>query len=267
MTDTLRAVPCHPAAGAGFTWRESAAGPILACGPLQAIAAHGWTTRQLQLQGPEQACGREWERLAAAAVMPVRAIRRMHQVHGNTITAARREAPEAPRADALTSDDGSLLLAVRVADCVPLLVADRRSGAVAAVHAGWRGAAAGIAREAIRGMWELYGSPADAVVAALGPSIGTCHYEVGPDVEAAFRDAGWPERMLDRWFTRDHGALRLDVAAAVADQLRGAGVTRESVHVSGLCTACHPESFYSYRRDGAGTGRLVGFIRAQPAEG
>jgi len=263
MTHTLRGASCRPAAGAGFAWRESAAGGILVCQPLEALAAHGWTTRQLELQGPEHACGREWKRLAAAAKLPVQAVRRMHQVHGSTVAVARAEAPGAPRADGLTSDDPSLLLAVRVADCVPLLMADGRSGAVAAVHAGWRGAAAGIAREALRAMRERYGTPADAVVAALGPSIGACHYQVGPDVEAAFREAGWPGSMLDSWFTRDGSRVTLDVAAAVADQLHGVGVMADSVHVSGLCTACHPDWFYSYRRDGAGTGRLVGFIRAQ----
>jgi YfiH family protein len=262
MTETRRAPRCHPAAGADFTWRETAAGAILVCKPLEAVAAHGWTTTQLELRGPEQACGPEWERLAEAANVLPQAVRRMHQVHGNAIAAAHRDASEAPPADGLTSDDGSLLLAVRVADCVPLLLADRRSGAVAAVHAGWRGAAAGIPREALRAMTGLYGTTAETVVAALGPSIGACHYEVGPDVEAAFRHARWPGWMVDGWFTR-HSRLRLDVAAAVVDQLRQAGMTADSIHVSGLCTACHPDWFYSYRRDGAGTGRLVGFIRAR----
>jgi YfiH family protein len=263
MTDTLRAAPCHPAAGAGFTWRETTAGAVLVCEPLETAAVHGWTTRQLELQGPEQACGPEWERLAAAAALPVRAVRRMHQVHGKTVAVARGDAADAPRADALTSRDPSLLLAVRVADCVPLLLADRRTGAVVAVHAGWRGAAANIAGEAVRAMRDLYDSPAEAVIAALGPSIGACHYEVGADVETAFRDAGWSESKLDGWFTRDGSRLTHDVAAAVADQLRSAGVRADAVHISGLCTACHPDWFYSYRRDGAGTGRLVGFIRAQ----
>jgi polyphenol oxidase len=267
MEEALQGPESLPARAGGFAWRHTAAGFVLVCEPLSDVAIHGWTTRQLELLGAEHACSHHWERLAAAARAGADAVRRMDQVHGTTVLPARAEAPHAPRADGLTSNDPSLVLSVRVADCVPVLLADRRSGAVAAVHAGWRGTAAGIVGQAVEAMRDRYGTRSGEIVAALGPSIGACHYEVGPELEAAFRTAGWPQSALERWFARADEQLRLDVAAANADQLREAGVRPDSIHVSGLCTACHPDWFYSYRRDGAGTGRLVGFIRArlQPA--
>jgi polyphenol oxidase len=172
------------------------------------------------------------------------------------------EAHERPRADGLVSGDPSLMLSVRVADCAALLIADSRRGAVAAVHAGWRGTAAGIAAAAVAQLRKLHGSDPRDLVAALGPSIGPCCYTVGEELREAFRRAGQDDVDLGRWFRVDE-RLELDLWTANRDQLEAAGVPGSAIHVSGLCTACHPEWFYSYRREGTAAGRLVGFIRAR----
>jgi YfiH family protein len=152
-----------------------------------------------------------------------------------------------------------VVLTIRVADCVPLLIADRQTGAVAAVHAGWRGTARGIVARAVARLQRTFGSNPENLVAGLGPSIGPCCYQVGSELEQAFSDAGWSDDARARCFVHDRDT-RLDLWSANADQLREAGVPADSIHIAGLCTACHPDLFDSYRRDGAGTGRLVGFI-------
>ena len=122
------------------------------------------------------------------------------------------------------------MLSVQVADCVPILIADRRTGSAAAIHAGWRGTCAGIAGAATEAMVKELGSDPANLVAAIGPSIGPCCYEVGASVLDAFRRAGVADRQLGRWFTAtDAGSLRLDLWAANRDQLVRAGLRPDQV--------------------------------------
>jgi YfiH family protein len=174
------------------------------------------------------------------------------------------EAQSGSEADAVVSRDPTRLLTVRVADCVPLLIADRRTGAVAAVHAGWRGTASRIAPAVVGRMHDEFGTAPEDIVAAIGPSIRACCYEVGPELVDAFREAGASDRELADWFS-PRGAsdrLVLDVARATRDQLAAAGVPDARILDSGLCTCCHRDLFHSYRRDQGLAGRMVGFIRA-----
>ena len=198
------------------------------------------------------------------------------QVHGRDVFAIRRGLPIAadpPSGDALVSDHPDVAIAVRAADCVPLLLADSRTGAVAAVHAGWRGTAAGIASAAVQALTDEFGSrPAD-LVAAIGPSIGPCCYDVGSELVDAFAAAGHPRHLIDRWFAlKDRGSgfsdwkgssLVLDVAGANRDQLVLAGVPEDRIHLSGLCTAMHLEWLTSYRAEKESAGRLAAVIRAR----
>jgi YfiH family protein len=178
---------------------------------------------------------------------------------------------ERPEADILVSDHPDVAIAVRAADCVPLLLADTRTGAVAAVHAGWRGTAVGAARIAVETLRDQLGvDPAD-VTAALGPSIGACCYEVGTDLVDAFAAAGHPRDLIDRWFlarprergSGGHPPLRLDVAGANRDQLILAGIRQENIHTSDLCTAMHLDVLTSFRAEKDRAGRLWGVIRAR----
>jgi YfiH family protein len=174
-------------------------------------------------------------------------------------------------ADALISNASDSAVAVRAADCVPVLLADRRTGAVAAVHAGWRGTAAGVVGAAVDGMGKEFGTKPEDLVAAIGPSIGVCCYEVGPDVVDAFAAAGHQRHLIQRWFvttppprgSRAQNPLRLDVAGANRDQLVLAGLAEDQVHLSNLCTAMHLEVLTSYRAEREQAGRLVAAIRAR----
>jgi YfiH family protein len=141
-------------------------------------------------------------------------------------------------------------------------MADERTGAVAAVHAGWRGLVAGAPTEGLRLLTREFGvRPADIVV-AIGPSIGPCCYEVGSEVRDRFDDAWGPASV--RWFERGpEKGLFLDLWRAAADQLADAAILPERIHVAQLCTAHHLELFHSYRAEGPRTGRLAGVIRAR----
>jgi len=173
------------------------------------------------------------------------------------------------------SDDPDVAIAVRAADCVPLLMADTRTGAVAAVHAGWRGTAAGAATAALDAMTREFDSRPEDVIVAIGPSIGACCYEVGSELVDAFAAAGHARHLVDRWFaarpaprgSHERPRLRLDVAGANRDQLILAGVPEEHVYDCGLCTAMHLDVLTSFRAEKEKAGRIAGVIRARPRAG
>ena len=189
--------------------------------------------------------------------------RRARQVHGARIASERECAgPALPAADGIASSAPGVPVAVFTADCVPILLATRCGAAVAAVHAGWRGLAAGVVGAGVAAVRELAGSPSP-LVAAIGPHIGACCYEVDAPVIDALRGRfarALPGAMRP---TRPGHAL-LDLAALVRDALAGAGLAPEAVGAfPDACTRCDPERFHSYRRDGPAAGRLVHFIAAR----
>jgi hypothetical protein len=150
-------------------------------------------------------------------------------------------------------------------------MADRVRGVVAAVHAGWRGTAARAAGAAVEALGREFGTrPAD-LVAAIGPCIGGCCYEVGTELVDAFAAAGHERHLIDRWFiapppprpSREQPRLRFDVAGANRDQLVLAGVPEDQIHLSGLCTAMHLDVLTSYRAEKEKAGRQLGVIRAR----
>jgi YfiH family protein len=235
---------------------------------LEPVAPHLFSTRQLQLTAPADQAPLHTAVGAGAMVM-------VSQVHGNHVVVV-RDAGHLPardtEADAIVSCVPGVAVAVRAADCVPLLMADRATGAVAAVHAGWRGTSASVATAALETLRREYGSaPADVVV-AIGPSIGACCYEVGSELVDAFAAAGHERHLIDRWFvapppprgSRGRPRLRLDVAGANRDQLVLAGVPEDRIFMSGLCTAMHLDVLTSYRAEKDQAGRLVAAIRANP---
>jgi len=237
---------------------------VLQCGPLAAIAPHFFTTRVLHLRRDSPEAAEHWDAVASTIGVPPPQLRRMRQIHSGTTVAASSQPPEhAPEADGVMTDENGVALVVQVADCVPLLMADRRTGAIAAVHAGWRGTAANIAAAAVHRLQQQYGCRPEDLVAAIGPSIGACCYQVGFEVREAFLSPSSPVD-LDGWFSPDphrSDRLRFDGWAANRDQLIAAGLNPAHVHVARLCTMTHLSHFYSYRAEGAGTGRLLGVIR------
>jgi len=197
-----------------------------------------------------------------SCVVPPVVLRQVHGdlVHRVTGPSATTHPPDGDGLVALREEAGAVRLAVRTADCIPVLLADRAGRAVAAIHAGWRGVAAGVVLRATDSLGAL-GVAAGALVAALGPGIGPCCYEVGEEVlEGVARAAGVaPERVSDAP-ARPGGGRRLDLHAALALQLAGAGVPGEAVHRAPWCTSCSPELLHSYRRDGARSGRQMACI-------
>jgi hypothetical protein len=250
-----------------FRWTEETWGPALRCRPLEPLAPHVFTTRQLELSRSDG--GRELA-LALGAEEVVWA----RQVHGARVVAVGdgglAEAAR-PEGDVLVSDSSTAAIAVRSADCVPLLMADSAGRAVAAVHAGWRGTAARAAVAGVEAIGRAFSIHPSEIVVAIGPCIGPCCYEVGSDVVDAFAAAGHERRLVDRWFrwwrsnpgSADSPSLRLDLVAANRDQLILAGVPESAIHVAGLCTAMHLDVLTSYRAEKGGAGRIAGAIRAK----
>ncbi len=246
-----------PEPRAGFSWSRAPWGVVLRVEAL-AHVSHGWTTKPLRLRPPASGPD-EWAQVAGAAGVEPPALGRLHQVHGAAVHVVDGPMTDGvlPEADIAVTASDACAVAVQVADCVPLLVAGRR--AVAAAHAGWRGTAANVAGTAIEALVRL-GEDRRDLRAAIGPCIGPCCYEVGDEVADRFADAGWREA-LDRWFARPAARRHLDLWTANRDQLIAAGLPPSQIHVSGLCTRCHAAWFHSYRREGAATGRMAGFIR------
>ena len=187
---------------------------------------------------------------AAGAPLPLDVPR---QVHGARVLAA--SAGERPEADGLVTAAPGRLVGVVTADCVPVLLVARSAGVAAAVHAGWRGAAAGVLEAAVREM-VARGIDPSRLEAAIGPAIGGCCYEVGPEVREAFA-AGTGDVAAGAWTGPAGGKYHLDLRRAVSLLLEAAGVG--STRALGPCTACAP-AYCSYRRDGAGAGRQLSFV-------
>jgi YfiH family protein len=222
------------------------------------------------------------EKLTAALDAREMPLVTLRQFHSDVIHVAAAPCAEAPKADALITATRGLLLGVQTADCVPILLADTRRRVVAAVHAGWRGTLARIAVKTLGRMTMEFGTRARDVFAALGPAIGRC-YEVGPEVAQAFAAqfppaADWFDGPFEQlahgeeplwlpWLTMmppghvlPPPRVQLDLRASNRWQLIAAGVPEKQIAVSDLCTACRTDLLFSYRREGAKTGRLMAVI-------
>lgn len=149
--------------------------------------------------------------------------------------------------DALVTDVPGIILAVQVADCVPLFLYDPVRRAVGTAHAGWKGSALGIAAKTLLAMTDAFGTRAGDVQAAIGPSIGPCCYEVGAEVAEKF-----PREYL-------HGN-KLDLWQYNHDLMTRAGIPSGQARIGGLCTRCHSDWFFSHRAENGKTGRMLGVI-------
>lgn len=278
MTEMILPPPSAP-----FGWEHRDANPSLVCREVERFARHLFTTRLWALGARAASAESEegWREVAEAiGVTPDRLIR-LRQVHGNSAVMA-APASHLAAADIVVTDDPTLAIAVQSADCVPLLFADPATGAVAAAHAGWRGMAARAPEAAVNALARAFGSRAENLVVALGPSIGACCYEVGIEVNVAFTRADFSSADIERWFQvlprrmpgnaslpslasgPRHDRWFFDGWAAVRDQLEAAGVRPGHVLASELCTASHPAVLCSYRRDGSPAGRMAAVITPRP---
>jgi YfiH family protein len=255
----------------GDPWRiEDVGGVRLArCAALEGVVglAHAFSTRlgpdglRFDL-GPADPEAEHLERrralLAAAGLRGAAWLGR--QVHGARIATARPGAEALPEADAIFAvlEVGSALVpAVRTADCVALLFADRHGRAVGAVHAGWRGTAGGIAAVAA-GAFAASGIAAGDLVVAMGPAIRACCYEVGDEVVEALRPHAGGEPVVRGRSAA--GRPTVDLPAVNRAQLLAAGIPRESIHDAPWCTRCRLDLFFSARAEGSKSGRLMAVI-------
>jgi polyphenol oxidase len=201
-------------------------------------------TKVLELKGfsAQLHCGfgtRDW--VSEAVTMAT-----LRQIHSDRVLLVDRPGI-AGEGDAMISATPDLTLAIRTADCYPILLADLKIRAVAAIHAGWRGTAARIVQKTVEKMRAEFGSRPEKLIAAIGPGIGVCCYEVGEEVARLFGLS-----------TRG----KIDLARANREQLLESGVPAAQIHSIARCTFCEPEVFHSYRRDGDRAGRMISFIAA-----
>jgi YfiH family protein len=266
-------------ARAGFKWREGEGGVrALVCEPLEREGfANAFSTRgggvspfpeaSLNLAGFDQdSAGNIHEnRRRFLSLLDGRwTLAVCWQVHGRDVRVVRDASEarnESERCDALMTDLPDVLLGVKTADCVPVILGDARTGACAAIHAGWRGTLAGIVKHALARLSQEFGTRPEDVRAAIGPAALGCCYEVGAEVIEAFR-AEFTN--ADALFTpTSEGHALVDLHRANLEQLTESGVAPERVHALPLCTMCRPEDFFSYRRDRklhGRTGRLLSVI-------
>jgi YfiH family protein len=271
-------------AQAGFYWREKDNTLALSCAPLEALGfTNAFSTRLGGVSPmPEAALNLAgFDDDAAENIYENRrrflnlfegewALASCWQMHGTDVRTVKsvedtrrpeKALGETVYCDALTTATPRILIGVKTADCVPILLADSRTGACAAVHAGWRGTVSSIVARTIESMSAEYGSRAVDVRAAIGPAAGGCCYEVGGEVIEAFREK-FPGSENLFTPTRDHHAL-VDLQRANREQLAAAGLSPENIHTAPLCTMCRTDLFFSYRREKRAhgrTGRLMSVI-------
>jgi YfiH family protein len=241
--DRLAAVP---------TWRPVSADPacVLAFSTRQGgVSAPPWATLNLGLScgdRPESVTENRRRLLESQGLDPAN-LATAGQIHGSDIRRVTRSGHE-PGCDALLTLISGVTLAVTTADCMSLLYT--APGAVAAAHAGWRGAAAGLPRTVLHALCAAAGAPTRAARVAIGPCIRACCYEVGSDVARLFPAS--TVRTVD-------GRLHLDLPGAARIQLLEAGLPPEAIEDTGACTFCERTWYFSHRRDAGRTGRLWGF--------
>lgn len=181
-----------------------------------------------------------------------------HQTHSTNVKVISSNFEEGvlEGVDALVTNVPGLCLCVSTADCIPVLLFDKKKLVVAAVHAGWRGTVGGIVRKTVKVMNECFGTDSRDVLACIGPGISQEAFEVGDEVYVAFEEAGFQMDRIARRYEKWH----LDLWEANRFQLLEQGIQTESIEVSGICTYSHCEDFFSARRLGIHSGRILSGI-------
>jgi YfiH family protein len=222
-------------------------------------------------------------RFQAAVGAPDLPLITLKQFHSDVIHLFDSTPTDPCHGDASITNRPGLLLAIQTADCVPILLVDPKKRAIAAIHAGWRGTLARIAAKTIGKMQMHFGTNPRDLLAAIGPSIGPCCYEVGTEVATQFLSQ-FPDApgYFDEFRTGDEpnpvqwlnmmppghqpppkGVL-LDLRKANRSQLLAAGLRPQNIHTIDLCTACRPDLLFSYRKQGPASGRLMSIIAIRP---
>ncbi len=261
----------------GFFYEEKKGLKTLKCKALtDAGIPHGFSTRQGgvsqgYLSSLNFAYNREdaanvdenFRRFCGANGLPFESMVLTHQTHTDNVAIVDASFKNKGRERSLRDTDGlvtaepGLGLVCFVADCVPILLADPKAKVVSAVHSGWRGTVAGIAARAVEKMVTLGADPQN-IIAAIGPSIGPCCFEVGPEVQEEF-DRAFPGQLPFRPSRRE-GHSMIDLWQACRLVLEGAGVPKDRIFGCEICTFCNNEQFYSHRYTNGQRGNLIGAI-------
>ncbi len=226
--------------------REPATSPSLARVP---GLVHGFGRRA---PGTSAEAREDTRERVARALQPHGTLWLLRQVHGTTIVEPPWSAP--PAADVAVSERSGDLLGIETADCLPVLLVDPVRHAVAAIHAGWRGTAAQVVTRAVAAL-VLRGSRPEDLLAALGPAIGACCYEVGDELRPAFGEAA-----AHVFAPGPKGRPHLDLVAANRRQLLAAELQPLAITSVDECTRCRPDLYHSYRRQGRGGGRMISYV-------
>jgi len=176
----------------------------------------------------------------------------LHQIHSDTVVPARGRSGCLGQGDALLENTPGRMVAVKTADCIPLLIVDPVHRAVAAVHAGWRGTDQKIAARTIAEMQTAYASRPEDLHVAIGPGIGKCCYEVGAEVASKF--AGYGGALSD-----PTQPVHLDLGEVNRLQVSASGVDARRIYLAGICTMCS-QDFHSFRRDKQHAGRMLSVV-------
>jgi hypothetical protein len=208
------------------------------------------------------------KRLAQYLHIPLDYFTVSNQVHGiNIVIAGQAErgsgASDISTAikdcDAMITDQNNVCLLVFVADCVPVMIYDKRKKIIAVIHAGWKGTIGKISQKTFYLMQSRWGCKASDIICAIGPSIGPCCYQVGPEVVTLVRKNFPEERLLIHSVTED-GKGYFDLWEANRVQLLDCQIPEQNIEIAGLCTCCHPDLFFSSRKDDGKTGRFAAGI-------
>lgn len=262
----------------GFIRREVDGIPFYVCRTLESVTGlrHCFSTRSGGVSAlPANSLNLsyvDWDSIAAVdenrrrlmtslnlESMPLATLSQIHSDRVHIIEEKPNQGNDRPRADALATQLRGVALGVQVADCFPVLIADRAGGGIAAVHAGWRGSVQRIAARAVAALRSRFGARPTELLAAIGPGIRGCCFEVGPEVSARFEEQ-YPGMPLQRPNPANPSRALLDLPQALRLQLAEAGVRASHIFDAGLCTKCNAAEFFSYRGEGPRSGRLMAVI-------
>jgi YfiH family protein len=261
----------------GFILQNTQGIPYYSCRAFESLPwlRHGFSTRHGGVSG----AGNGWlnlqdaswdspdrvrenrRRFLAALHLNASSLITMHQVHSNHVHIVEQLTDQRNplEGDALITQAENAVLAIKTADCLPVLIADPVHKAIGAVHSGWRGTLSGILPNTIQEMQRAFGSNPAELLAAIGPGIRACCFEVGAEVVRLFEEC-YPESQIAQPLPGQPEKHRIDLCKILQIQMDASGIPPRNRHDLGICTCCNAQDFFSYRAEGSASGRMMAVI-------